>query len=67
VIWQDLRQKSVNISALAQWILDRITVLETSLDSTWTLRTPNDDWMSKSWSKKSPMCEIFSEVCEFFK
>jgi hypothetical protein len=52
VIWQDLRQKSVNISALAQWILDQVPVLETPLVSTKTLVTPNEDWMSKSWSKK---------------
>jgi hypothetical protein len=54
VIWRDLRQKSINISALAQWILDQVPVLETSLDSTPTLPRPNDDRMSNSWSKKPP-------------
>jgi hypothetical protein len=39
---------------LVQWILDQVPVLETSLDSTWTLVTPNYDWMTKSWFKKPP-------------
>jgi hypothetical protein len=52
VILHDLRQKSVNISALVQWILDQVPVLETSLDSTWTLKTPNEDWMSKYLPKR---------------
>jgi hypothetical protein len=43
VIWHDLRQKSLNISALAQWILDREPVLETSLDSAQALGTVNHD------------------------
>jgi hypothetical protein len=46
VILHDLRQKSLNISASAPWILDRVPVLETSLDSTWTLGMLNKDWMT---------------------
>jgi hypothetical protein len=44
----------MDISTLVQWILYQVPVLETSLDSTWTLETPNDDWMSKFWPKKPP-------------
>jgi hypothetical protein len=50
VIWQELHQKSVNISALASWILNQVP----NLDSTQTLVTSNDDLMSKSLPKKPP-------------
>jgi hypothetical protein len=52
VILHELRQKSVNISTLSRWILDQISVLETSIDSTQILATLNDDGMPKSWSWK---------------
>ncbi len=50
----ELCRKSVNIWALAQWILEQIPVLETPLDSTRIFKTLNDDWMSKSLPKKPP-------------
>jgi hypothetical protein len=51
LILHDLRQEIVNV--LVQWILEWVPFLETSLDPTWIFNTPNDDWISKSWSKKS--------------
>ncbi len=54
VTLHDLRQKSVNISALAQWILNQVPVLETPLKPTWIFKMPNHDWMSNFWSKKPP-------------
>ncbi len=54
LISHDLRQKSINISALPKWILDRVPVLETSLDSSWIFKIQNHDWMWKLLSKKPP-------------
>ncbi len=54
VIWQELRQKSVNISALAPWILNQVP----DFDSTQILVTSNDDLMSKSLPKKPKWTEV---------